>query len=232
MFSGERLKELRKNKGYTQLDIANQLGINRASYSSWEVGRAKPNQSNLKRLGLILGVDSAYFESEFEIVTNYLRLNSVNKKSANEFVKELLTSQNELSEKIIPFYPIQVLENVPLSAGFGESFYDEYSYKTVYSDTEYNYDFASFIKGQSMEPMYLDGEVALFSESGFDYDGAVYAISLNGKAYIKRLYRENDRYRIVSFNPDYPDMFADENDDFRIVGKVIGHFKPIENNGV
>ncbi len=33
------------------MEIAQQLEINRASYASWELGRAKPNQSNLERLG-------------------------------------------------------------------------------------------------------------------------------------------------------------------------------------
>ena len=35
MFSGERLKQLRKEKGLTQMEIAQQLEINRASYASW-----------------------------------------------------------------------------------------------------------------------------------------------------------------------------------------------------
>lgn len=79
-----------------------------------------------------------------------------------------------------------------------------------------------------MEPQYFDGEVALFDDDGFDYDGAVYAISLNGRAYIKRVYREEGGYRIVSFNDNYEDLFAGPDDDFRIVGKVIGHFRPVE----
>ena len=58
MFSGERLKQLRKEKGLTQMEIAQQLEINRASYASWELGRAKPNQSNLERLGNLFGVEN------------------------------------------------------------------------------------------------------------------------------------------------------------------------------
>ena len=229
MFSGERLRQLRKEKGLTQMEIAQQLEINRASYASWELGRAKPNQSNLERLGNLFGVENSYFESEYTIVSNYLRLNQKNRTSADHFVEELLKNQmEESSKKVISLYPIQVLEEVPLSAGYGESYYDEYRFSTVYSDEEYSYDFASFIVGQSMEPTYSDGEVALFSASGYDYDGAVYAISLNGKAYIKRVYKEKNRYRIVSINPKYPDMYAYGYDEFKIVGKVVGHFRPIE----
>ena len=79
-----------------------------------------------------------------------------------------------------------------------------------------------------MEPKYLDGEVALIRATGFDYDGAVYALAWEGKTYIKKLYREPDGFRMVSINKKgNPDRFIHHEDDFRIVGKVVGHFMPI-----
>ena len=229
MFSGERLKQLRKEKGLTQMKIAQQLEINRASYASWELGRAKPNQSNLERLGSLFGVEHTYFESEYMIVSNYLRLNQKNRTSADHFVEELLKNQmEESSKKVISLYPIQVLEEVPLSAGYGESYYDENQFNIVYSDKEYNYDFASFIVGQSMEPAYSDGEVALFSSSGYDYDGAVYAVVCNNQTYIKRVYQEEQGLRLVSINPKYRDIFLSYDEDPRIVGIIVGNFLPVE----
>lgn len=44
-----------------------------------------------------------------------------------------------------------------------------------------DYDFASWFFGDSMEPAYLNGEVALIKQTGFDYDGAIYAIEWNGQ---------------------------------------------------
>ncbi|HRK76649.1 MAG TPA: DNA-binding protein, partial [Streptococcus parasuis] len=71
--------------------------------------------------------------------SNYLRLNQKNRTSADHFVEELLKNQmEESSKKVISLYPIQVLEEVPLSAGYGESYYDEYRFSTVYSDEEYS----------------------------------------------------------------------------------------------
>ncbi len=230
MFSGQRLRDLREKQAKTQADVALVLGINRASYASWELGRAKPNQANLEKLAALFGVEATYFESEYAIVHPYLQLNTSNKRKAEDYVENLLEEQvaEATKSKVIPLFAVQVLDQVPLSAGFGEAYYDEQSFQTVYTDQEYSYDFASFIQGDSMEPKYFDGEVALFDDDGFDYDGAVYAISLNGRAYIKRVYREPEGYRIVSFNSDYADMFAGPEDDFRIVGKVIGHFRPVE----
>ena len=36
-------------------------------------------------------------------------------------------------------------------------------------------------RGDSMEPRYHNGSVALIRETGFDYDGAVYAVVWNGQ---------------------------------------------------
>ncbi|MBF0699202.1 XRE family transcriptional regulator [Streptococcus danieliae] len=229
MFSGQRLKTLRQQEGRTQADLALVLGINRASYASWELERARPNQAHLQHLSQYFGVEETYFESEYAIVQPYLQLNTDNKRKAEDYVERLLETQKDsIQEKLVSLFAVQVLDQVPLSAGFGETYYDEQSFQTVYTDQEYSYDFASFIQGDSMEPQYFDGEVALFDDDGFDYDGAVYAISLNGRAYIKRVYREEGGYRIVSFNDNYEDLFAGPDDDFRIVGKVIGHFRPVE----
>ena len=82
-----------------------------------------------------------------------------------------------------------------------------------------------------MLPDYLDGEVALINETGFDYSGAVYAIYLNGQTFIKKVYKEDDHYRIVSLNDKYEDKYAYQEDEFRIVGKVISHFMPVIGAG-
>ena len=58
-----------------------------------------------------------------------------------------------------------------------------------------------------MEPKYQDGSVALIRETGFDYDGAVYAVVCNSQTYIKRVYREEQGLRLVSINPNYKDIF-------------------------
>ncbi|HEM5253302.1 TPA: helix-turn-helix transcriptional regulator, partial [Streptococcus suis] len=228
-FSGKCLKKRRENKRLSQSEIANQLGINRSSYSSWESGRSKPNQKNLLLLSEILDVEPSYFESEYHIVTNYLQLNENNQVLADEFMENLLAEQvkKEAKIKVRPLFSVRVLKEVPLSAGLGDNYYDEYESETVYSEKSYNYDIAAYIHGDSMMPKYSDGEVALINETGFDYSGEVYAIYLNGQTFIKKVYKEADHYRIVSINDDYPDKYAYSEDEFRIVGKVIGHFMPV-----
>ncbi|MFM0778298.1 XRE family transcriptional regulator [Streptococcus suis] len=229
MFSGLRLKQRRVNQNLSQVEIANILEINRSSYNSWESGRAKPNQKNLIALAAILDVPVTYFESEYNIVNNFLQLNDFNKVLAEEYMEDLLQTQREVERKVVQLFPIEVLDDISLSAGPGQSFADEYETRTVYSDEEqYGYDFATWIKGTSMSPKYLDGEVALIRETGFDYDGAVYALSWNDFIYIKKLYRDEDGFRMVSLNKDYPEKFIPYEDEPRIVGLVVGHFMPVE----
>lgn len=227
MFSKISLKKRRLEKDLSQIEIAEILGINKSSYSSWESGRAKPNQKNLAALADILDVDITYFESEYNIVNNFLQLSPDNQVKAEEYVEELLLSQQ--ASNIIPLFSVQVLSDIQLSAGIGEGFFDEFETETVYTDEEqYGYDIAAWIEGDSMEPVYKSGEVALIRSNGFDYDGAVYALSWNDSIYIKKLYRDQDGFRMVSLNKDYPERFIPYEDEPRIVGLVLGHFMPVE----
>ncbi|HEM4391814.1 TPA: helix-turn-helix transcriptional regulator [Streptococcus suis] len=227
MFSPKRLKEKRTELGLSQSEIARQLEISRMSYSAWERGKTKPNHKNLSLLATILKVDESYFESEYSIVQNYLLLTDENKLAAEDYVEQLLTSQS-IAENVVSLYSYQVLSDIQLSAGPGEGLYDEFETETVYSEDEYTgFDIATWISGNSMEPVYKDGEVALIRSIGFDYDGAVYALNWNGSLYIKKLYREEDGFRMVSLNEDYTEKFIPYEDEPRIVGLVVGHFMPV-----
>ncbi|CZA63884.1 XRE family transcriptional regulator [Streptococcus suis] len=227
MFSPKRLKEKRTELGLSQSEIARQLEISRMSYSAWESGKTKPNQKNLSLLATILKVDESFFESEYSIVQNYLLLTDENKLAAEDYVEQLLTSQS-IAENVVSLFSYQVLSDIQLSAGPGEGLYDEFETETVYSEDEYTgFDIATWISGNSMEPVYKDGEVALIRSTGFDYDGAVYALNWNGSLYIKKLYREEDGFRMVSINPEVAERFIPFEDEIRIVGKVVGHFMPV-----
>lgn len=231
MFSKERLKLRRTEKRLSQTSIANYLNVTRTAYHNWESGKTIPNQKNLLLLSEILDVEPSYFESEYYIVTNYLQLNETNQVLADKFVENLLAKQikKESESKVLPLFSVQVLSDIQLSAGLGVSLFDEYETETVYSDEEQlGYDIAAWISGKSMEPIYQDGEVALIRSSGFDYDGAVYALSWNDSVYIKKLYRDEDGFRMVSLNKDYPEKFIPYEDEPRIVGLVVGHFMPVE----
>ena len=144
------------------------------------------------------------------------------------FTEEQLREQ---SNKVISLeehlFEYKVYEK--LSAGTGFSYFNDGNYDTVFYGKQLDHDFASWVFGDSMEPKYLNGEVVLIKETGFDYDGAVYAVDWDGQTYIKKVYREPDGLRLVSLNKKYKDKFAPYEEDPRIIGKVVGNFMPAEN---
>ena len=188
-------------------------------------GITKPNTQNIEKLATILEVPTFYFESEYKIVTTFLQLTPHNQEKVENYAKKLLTIQEE--KDFTSLFSIKVINDIELSAGFGESIYDEAEIVEVFANRDYKYDIATWINGDSMEPVYQSGEVALIKKGGFDYEGAVYAIIWNEKAYIKKVYLEKDSYRLVSLNPNYSDIFVSTADDLRIVGKITDHFMPV-----
>jgi bacteriophage CI repressor helix-turn-helix domain len=53
---GTRLREVRKSKKITQIELANMLGISQKSYSHWENNKTFPSFENLIKLADLLEV--------------------------------------------------------------------------------------------------------------------------------------------------------------------------------
>lgn len=52
----DRLAEIRKKRGLTQQQIADELSVNRVTYTNWEKGNREPNLENVVKLAHILDV--------------------------------------------------------------------------------------------------------------------------------------------------------------------------------
>ena len=227
MYQPEKLKARRKELKMTQKDIADQLGISYQAYSAWERGVKEPSKEKVKRLEQILKVSKGYF-TEIELVRLYNTLSNKGKNQVVEYTRDLV--QKEKTQPVISvsenLYEYHVYEK--MSAGIGASVYDDRNYDTVYFNEELAHDFASWVSGDSMEPKYQNGSVALIRETGFDYDGAVYAVVCNNQTYIKRVYREEEGLRLVSINPRYDDILISYDEDPRVVGIIVGNFIPLK----
>ncbi len=100
----ERLKELRKQAGLTQVELAGKLGIVQSSYADWERGKKKPTQENLVKIAQILNVSVDYLVGNSEEKTDELdniellfRMNSngLTKEEKIIFRKELIEFMEE-----------------------------------------------------------------------------------------------------------------------------------------
>lgn len=227
MYQPEKLISRRKVLKLTQKDIAEQLGISYQAYSAWERGVKSPSKDKVKRLEQILKVPKGYF-TEVEIVRLYNTLSDESKNQALSYVKSLV--QKEKCKNVIPIseklYEYRVYEK--MSAGIGTPVYDDQNYDIVYFDEKLIHDFASWVSGDSMEPRYPNGSVALISETGFINQGSVYAVVCSSRTYIKKVYQEKHGLRLVSINKNYKDIFLSYDENPRIVGKIVGNFIPIE----
>lgn len=79
-------------------------------------------------------------------------------------------------------------------------------------------DYALDVNGHSMEPDYMDGDIALVSQNMEMQVGDIGVFVVNGSAYIKEL----GKNELISRNKDYPNILIREEDNVVCMGKVIG----------
>ena len=93
----ERLKDLRKQAGLTQVEVAEKLGISQPAYASWECGSKKPTQENLVKIAQILNVSVDYLVSNLKEKTDELDnielLFRMNSKGLTEEEKEIFKKE-------------------------------------------------------------------------------------------------------------------------------------------
>ena len=242
---GERIKQRRKDMKMSADELATSVGVSRSTIFRYEKGDIeKVGPDVLKKIAVKLNVSPADLMGwddtpvqELKIPTSPLvqkitekavKLTAPRKQKVLDFTENQLREQ---SNKVISLeedlFEYKVYEK--LSAGTGFSYFNDGNYDTVFYDKDLDHDFASWVFGDSMEPKYTNGEVVLIKETGFDYDGAIYAVDWDGQTYIKKVYKEKDGLRLVSINNKYKDKFAPYDEDPRIIGKIVGNFMPIEN---
>lgn len=91
MSLAEKLVALRKQKGLTQMDLAERLNVSRQAISRWEVGAAVPSTDNLKVLGELYSVQIDYLLddelTEFPESTSSQEGNLINQENVLERTK-------------------------------------------------------------------------------------------------------------------------------------------------
>lgn len=112
-----RFKELRKQKGITQIELAQTLGVKQTTVSKWEVDKATPDYSTLIKLAEFYGVSADYLlmiENDNTFIKNkkiiYVNckeekiincIREIEKLGDKNAIKELLSYLIELCGKLI-----------------------------------------------------------------------------------------------------------------------------------
>lgn len=95
---GAKIKTLRKGRKLTQEQLAEKLGITRATVSNYEVGRRYPHIAELKRIAEYFGVGIDYFgvvptDEAFDLLSrarDVFNNPTVSRQKKDELYKELM----------------------------------------------------------------------------------------------------------------------------------------------
>lgn len=223
-------------RGLNVKDFSTEMDFKYTTVLDWVNAKTYPRIDKIELMARYFGVDKSDLVEEYNPIkekqstTKQILDNVFSKLETNRQDKVVSYAQSELEEQnkenLVQLFPYNVQEK--LSAGNGYGYFDDGNSDTVYYNKQYDYDFASWIFGDSMLPDYPNGDVALIKACPFEYDGCVYAVDWDGQSYIKKVYKEEKGLRLVSTNEKYSDKFAPFTEEPRIIGKVVASFTPLE----
>ena len=98
----ERLKELRKQAGISQVELATRLGMSKSTIGAYEVGQIDPSIVALKQMARFFHVDACYLLGEEktvmydfkarDLIDKYQQLTDEGKQMADKYVDMLIAS--------------------------------------------------------------------------------------------------------------------------------------------
>ena len=235
----KKLKDLRLKAGYSQREVYEHFGIPQSTFSSWEIGKSEPPGDMLIKLCKFYKCDMIkdlsdnendnITYSEWKIIEKYRKLDAHGKKmvdftlneewersTANRKQESITVLQNDLhnpSFRLINYYYRLA------SAGTGQIVFDMPPTKRIEIPNIPEYrkvDYAIGVNGNSMEPVYHDGDMLLVEMTDDVNPGDVGIFLVNGESYVKKL---GDR-ELISLNPECNNIPLTE--DSKCMGKVVG----------
>lgn len=194
-YFSEKLKFLRKERGLTQKELGEKIGVKHNTVSGYENGVNEPEQDILYKLATVLGVNiNEFFPSPTNltpITSNTIQIPVLGSIACGEPI---------LAEENIAEYREVFADNLPS----GELFFLQ-------------------AKGDSMEPRIPDGSYVLIRQQPDVENGQIAAVLVNGdtEATLKRVRKLGDNVLLEAINEDYAPYLINENNPAKIIGKAV-----------
>lgn len=231
----DRLKEARLTKGLTQEQIAEKIGVAKSTFTGYEKGNSEPNMLTVSKIMKELQVDANYLYQdemgsnypmkvsydEYQHIEKYRNLDSHGKEMidfALEKEWERSIKEKETTSKVATTTRILSYYYRLASAGTGQILFDMPPTKRIEIPDIPEYrkaDYAIGVNGDSMEPVYHDGDMLLVEMSDEIRVGEIGIFSLNGECYVKKL----GKGELISLNPKYDNIPLNET--AKCMGRVI-----------
>lgn len=189
---GKRIAALRRERGYSQDELAEMAMLHRVTLARYETGVLEPGALALSRIADALGVSTDEILCRSEKLPPFIQL----VKSAVPIVGEIACGQ-----------PITAEQNVE---GYAEL------------PDGVRADFALRCKGDSMSPTFEQGDLVLIRQQPEVQNGQIAAVGINGEATLKHVYKQENGITCVSENPAYAPMFFPAGEGITVYGLAVG----------
>ena len=195
-----RLKLLRKQRGLLQKDVAEHLNVAISTYSYWENGKFEPDQESLSKLADFFGVSADYLLGRDE--------KSPPVKNGGRGIK-------------IPVYG-EIAAGIPI-----EAIEDIIDFEEITPEMAATGDYIALkVKGDSMAPRILEGDVVIIRRQETIENGEVAAVMVNGdSATLKRIKYADNGLWLMGNNPSFQPIFYSKQEcatlPVRILGKMV-----------
>lgn len=213
---GKRIKLCREQRGMTQGELGERLGLNKSTIQRYETGQiAKIKLPILESMA-----------AELEVNAEYLALKNDDPKIKKDTIESNATILPQEKIRMIPVY-----ESV--SAGFGayaDNYILEYMPLFISSDEEAHNTLCIKVQGNSMYPKIEDGDSIQVLKQDWCEPGQVAIVLIDGEnAVVKKVEYDKSSITLLSFNPEYaPRVFKGaERDRLKILGIVRKVIKDI-----
>ncbi|MBQ8830872.1 MAG: helix-turn-helix domain-containing protein [Oscillospiraceae bacterium] len=228
---GNVLCRLRTEKKISQRELAALLcekgiEVTNQAVSKWENGTTQPSAVQFIALCDILGVYDVVGEFSGKKGGLLKGLNCSGREMAKEYINLLKLSDKyiEAEEKIIPIRKLP-LYHISASAGTGQ-FLDSSNYELteVGADVPDNANFGVRLAGDSMEPVYHNGDIVWVMQEQALNHGEVGIFLYDGDVYCKELDLSDGKVKLKSLNRNYDPILIKDDDSFRVFGKVVSRW--------
>ena len=231
--------------GYSQKEIAEKLGVSKSSITNWIKGKNSPDVELVLPICKLLNISvrEFYGETNAEEPGSTKKASSDLSEEAHRIAKkfDLLSEHGKGAVRAILNYEQgsniiqleqpakihQIEKVIPLShaqdkasAGTGFQLSDDKmdSWMVVYNEQTRKADFCVDVVGNSMEPLYHDGDTILVRQQPSVDVGEIGLFIVDGKGYVKRQGTDC----LESINSEYKDIYPSEYSEVECMGKVLG----------
>ncbi|EOB7748149.1 XRE family transcriptional regulator [Staphylococcus aureus] len=226
----KNIRKFLNDSNMSQKKLAELINIKPSTLSDYLNLRSNPSHGVIQRIADVFEVGKSDIDTTYkddnDITSIYNKLTPPRQENVLNYANEQLEEQNSKGDNVVDINsykqektPVNV--NGRVSAGVGERLHDETLFTEMVKGPIPTHDLALKVNGDSMEPMFKDGEIIFVEKTHNIKNGQIGIFIIEEEAYVKKVFVEDDRLTLVSLNKDYDDLHFYRNESVRLIGKVI-----------